>query len=184
MNELANAVALAVPDAKTDQTSIPLTVDVPVAQWKSAATCAFAAGATFLDFLTAVDRAPLGIEIVAHLFNPANRDAILVRTLLDETAEVDSVTDLWASAGWHERETFEMFGVAFIGHEDLRPLLLDPAHLTTPLRKSHVLAARAVTPWPGTREPGADERRARRRAPSIPGVPDGWLAPQEDRGDE
>jgi NADH-quinone oxidoreductase subunit C len=80
---------------------------------------------------------------------------------------------------WHERETFEMFGVTFDGFDDgsgdwLRPLLLPDGFEGTPLRKAFVLAARASKPWPGAKEPGESETGAApgRRKTLPPGVPD------------
>ena len=70
---------------------------------------------------------------------------MLLRTRVGEGQAVPSITDLWAGAAWHERETHEMFGIGFDGFEDgtgqgLRPLLLPEGFEGTPLRKSFVLA--------------------------------------------
>jgi NADH-quinone oxidoreductase subunit C len=90
-----------------------------------------------------------------------------------------SITDLYAGAAWHERETFEMFGVFFDGFADhtdlgLRPLLLPDGFEGTPLRKSFQLAARASKTWPGGKEPGEGHDTAKspsRRRVQAPGVP-------------
>jgi NADH-quinone oxidoreductase subunit C len=58
-------------------------------------------------------------------------------TLLRENAEIDSVTDIWRTANWHERETAEMFGIKFIGHPDLRRLLLPADWEGNPLKKDY-----------------------------------------------
>src|SRR5262249_29826375 len=77
------------------------------------------------------------------------------------------------------RETYEMFDIEFVGHPDLRPLLLPPEFEGHPLRKDFVLASRVAKPWPGAVEPGAvepsavDGSGAARRAPlRPPGVPE------------
>ena len=57
-----------------------------------------------------------------------------------EDAHVPTVSHLWGSANWHERATYEMFGIVFDGHPDLRPLLTEEGLGYYPLRKSHPLA--------------------------------------------
>lgn len=55
-----------------------------------------------------------------------------------EVPEFDSVSDLWKTANWHERETAELFGINFKGHPDLRKLLLPNNWVGFPLRKNYV----------------------------------------------
>jgi NADH-quinone oxidoreductase subunit C len=86
---------------------------------------------------------------------------------------------------WHERETFEMFGVDFTGFDDgtelaLRPLLLPDGFEGTPLRKSFVLAARAAKAWPGAKDPADSGAKAPSRRKTLPpGVPDPSWGPHE-----
>ena len=74
---------------------------------------------------------------------------------------------VYRGANWHERETFEMFGITFTDHPNLIPLLLPDGFDGHPLRKDFVLAARVAKEWPGVKEPGeggpahAAPRRAR-----------------------
>ncbi|HET7477766.1 MAG TPA: NADH-quinone oxidoreductase subunit C [Dermatophilaceae bacterium] len=165
--------------------------DVPVDGWLDALTAARDEGFSFFDWLTAVDQTDAadsggtpGFDVVAHLLDPASRgdlQRVLLRTRVPVGGSVASATGLWRGAAWHERETHEMFGVAFDGFDDgtgqgLRPLLLPDGFEGTPLRKSFVLAARASKPWPGAKEPGESghdlpERGGRRRM-TPPGVPD------------
>lgn len=90
---------------------------------------------TAVDFL---DRDPR-FEIVAHLSSLAKGHRIRIKTRVGdpegESAKVDSVADLWASANWAEREAFDMFGITFVGHPDLRRILLYPEFEGYPLRK-------------------------------------------------
>jgi NADH-quinone oxidoreductase subunit C len=67
----------------------------------------------------------------------------------DETLEVPSWIPVYAGANWHEREAWEMFGVTFTGHPDLRHLYLPSDFEGYPLRKDFPLLARMVKPWPG-----------------------------------
>jgi NADH-quinone oxidoreductase subunit C len=74
---------------------------------------------------------------VVHLLSIANNQRLRVRVFAeaDGFPAVDSVTDLWTSANWFEREAFDLYGIAFIGHEDLRRLLTDYGFIGHPFRK-------------------------------------------------
>ena len=157
-------------------------------EWVRAVTDARDRGYVFFDWLSAVDETAAaqdpGIEVVCHLLDPgatAERDqrTMLLRTRVPEGESLASITGVFAGAAWHERETYEMFGLAFNGFTDssglgLRPLLLPAGFEGTPLRKSFVLASRATKPWPGGKEPGEGHGSAKspsRRRVQAPGVP-------------
>jgi len=165
-------------------------LDVAPQKWTRAASELRDSGYTFFDWLTAVDETDddgtsPGFEIVAHLYDGSTPGALrehLLRTRVPEGARLQSLTGVFPGAAWHERETFEMFGVEFEGFDDgtglgLRPLLLPDGFEGHPLRKSFVLAARASKPWPGAKEPGEGHeavtarRPATRRRVQAPGVP-------------
>ncbi|MGQ0615677.1 MAG: NADH-quinone oxidoreductase subunit C [Acidimicrobiia bacterium] len=67
----------------------------------------------------------------------------------DETLTLDSWATVYAGANWHERETWEMFGINFAGHPDMRHIYLPGEFEGFPLRKDFPLLARIVKPWPG-----------------------------------
>ncbi|MBI1758980.1 MAG: NADH-quinone oxidoreductase subunit C [Actinobacteria bacterium] len=153
-----------------------LHVDVPATEWLAAARAARddeALALGYFDWLTGVDELD-AFAIVAHLYSLGHRHHVLLRTRVDRAQpQVASLVELYPGAGWHERETFEMFGVHFAGHPDLRPLLLPDGFEGHPLRKDFVLAARVAKPWPGAKEPGESEHGApSRRRVRPPGVPD------------
>ena len=153
------------------------TVDVPAASWVAALTFARdELGCTYFDWLSAVDELADGFRIVTHLVNLTVHQKILLRTLVPrDRPTVGTATGVFAGASWHERETFEMFGVAFEGHPNLVPLLLPDGFEGNPLRKEFMLAARAAKAWPGAKEPGESDKGgepARRRKITAPGVPD------------
>jgi NADH-quinone oxidoreductase subunit C len=160
-------------------------VDVPRERWVAAARqLREGFGMDFLDWLSAVDQLdadPAGVDVVLHVADSTRAvRRVLLRTRTPDTdLRLPSLTGLWAGVAWHERETFEMFGVQFTGFDDLsgnglRPLLLPEGFEGTPLRKSFVLAARAVKPWPGGKEPGESHAGGApsRRKVQPPGVPD------------
>ncbi len=89
----------------------------------------------YLRCLTGVDY-PDHIEIVYHLHSRSTGVCVVIKTSLNKkNAVVSSVTDVWAGADWHERETAELFGVTFEGHPDPRKLLLQDDYDKYPLRK-------------------------------------------------
>jgi NADH-quinone oxidoreductase subunit C len=86
------------------------------------------------------DREPR-FEVVLHLYSIARRHRVRLKTRVGDAegdgAEVDSVTDVWSGANWFEREAFDMFGITFRGHPDLRRILLYPEFEGYPLRKDY-----------------------------------------------
>ena len=78
--------------------------------------------------LCGADRGPEAderFEVNYHLFSTVHHDRLRLKVLLDEEdPRVESVTSVWRTADWHERETFDMFGVIFDGHPDLRRILM------------------------------------------------------------
>jgi NADH-quinone oxidoreductase subunit C len=164
-------------DATPELSYGQLTVDVPASVWIEALTFARdELGCSFFDWLTGVDELDEGFSIVVHLWSPAGRHHVLLRTRVPRDAPVvPSATAVFRGANWHERETYEMFGVQFSDHPNLVPLLLPDGFEGNPLRKEFVLAARAAKTWPGAKEPGESDRDtaapARRRM-LPPGVPD------------
>ncbi|MXZ29619.1 MAG: hypothetical protein F4078_03740 [Acidimicrobiia bacterium] len=69
--------------------------------------------------------------------------------LPNENPAVETWIPVFAGANWHEREAWEMFGIAFVGHPDLRHIYLPGEFEGHPLRKDFPLLARRVKPWPG-----------------------------------
>ncbi|WP_433891747.1 NADH-quinone oxidoreductase subunit C [Streptomyces sp. CA-111067] len=156
-----------------------LTVDVPAAGWLAAlGTARDTLGCTFFDWLSAVDEPGTGFRVCAHVVAVGAPGAaparLLIRTTVPhDTPELPTATGVYAGAGWHERETHEMFGVAFTGHPHLAPLLLPEEFEGHPLRKDFVLAARVAKAWPGAKEPGeSHDGGPKRRQMQPPGVPD------------
>ena len=153
----------------------PETVDVAREQWVVAVTAARDEGLTYFDLLTAVDEQAAGFDVVLRLWNPVTKAGLLLRTRCPrDDARVPTLTGVFAGAGWHERQTAELFGIAFDGHETA-PLLLPGGFEGHPLRKDFVLASRVAKPWPGAKEPGESDRDLEgapvRRKNLPPGVP-------------
>ncbi len=77
---------------------------------------------------------------VYHLLSVARNQRLRLRVFLDDAMPmVDSVVDIWASANWFEREAFDLFGIVFEGHPDLRRILTDYGFVGHPFRKDFPL---------------------------------------------
>jgi NADH-quinone oxidoreductase subunit C len=95
-----------------------------------------------LDFLedeTAVDWPKKNVlEVVYHLLSYKHRHAIVLKVELDRAApSVPSVEGVWKTANWFEREIWDLFGVTFPGHPDLRRIMLPDDWIGHPLRKDY-----------------------------------------------
>ncbi len=79
--------------------------------------------------------------VVSHLLSVKNNQRIRVKTFCDdnEFPLIDSVTEIWSSANWFEREAFDLFGIMFNGHPDLRRILTDYGFSGHPFRKDFPL---------------------------------------------
>ncbi|MCQ4200183.1 NADH-quinone oxidoreductase subunit C [Streptomyces coelicoflavus] len=171
----ADAEELFCADAAAEESYDLLTVDVPPGSWITALeTARDRLGCTYFDWLSAVDEPGVGFRVAAHVaaLGPVRR--LLLRTTVPHEAPVlPTAVGVYAGAAWHERETHEMFGVAFEDHPALDHLLLPEGFEGHPLRKDFVLAARVAKAWPGAKEPGeSDHGGPRRRQMLPPGVPD------------
>ena len=79
--------------------------------------------------------------VVYHLLSIQNNFRLRLRVSLEDAAPaVDSVVEVWPSADWYEREAFDLFGILFHGHPDLRRLLTDYGFIGHPLRKDFPLS--------------------------------------------
>ena len=76
-------------------------------------------------------------EVVYNLYSIARADRIRVKIRVPEGVEVPSVTGVWPTANWHEREVFDMFGLRFMGHPDLQRILMPDDWEGYPLRKDY-----------------------------------------------
>jgi NADH-quinone oxidoreductase subunit C len=119
----------------------PLTVIVPVSEWPAAAEFAKETlGCRAFSFLTAVDWKEQGLEVLARLDNLDANVSVLLKTQLGPGATAcPSLVPLFRGANWMERECFDMFGIRFEGHPDLRRILLEDTWEGHPLLKSYAV---------------------------------------------
>ena len=97
-----------------------------------------------LDYLSYKDGAREGrrFAVVYHLLSITHNRRLRVRVLAedDDLPVVDSVTGIWPGADWYEREAFDLFGIVFSGHPDLRRILTDYGFVGHPFRKDFPLS--------------------------------------------
>jgi NADH-quinone oxidoreductase subunit C len=125
-------------DAKLDFGELTLTV----APERIRAACATvqAAGYNFFEDMTAVDWYPLAprFQLSYHILSHALKERIRLRVMLDEAEpSVDSITPVWPGANFYEREVFDLFGIHFADHPDLRRIMLPDDWEGHPLRKDY-----------------------------------------------
>ncbi len=103
-------------------------------------------GFTYLIDLSGIDH--MGddprFEVVYELYQFARGEYLRLKLRLSEDdPTVATVSDVWATADWHEREAFDMYGIRFAGHPQLERILMWPGYPFHPLRKDFPLAGRA-----------------------------------------
>ncbi len=99
----------------------------------------------FLACITAIDNFPDSetIEVLYHLNSIPFEHQLVIQVILarnlpdNQLPEIDSVSDIWKTADWHEREAFDLVGINFKNHPDLRRILLPADWVGHPLRKDY-----------------------------------------------
>ena len=128
----------ALKDAKFDRGELTLTIAAD--KIRAAAATVQAAGYNFFEDVTAVDWFPssprfqLSYHILSHLYKERIRLRVLVE---DDAPAVESITSVWPSANFYEREVFDLFGIIFEGHPNLRRIMMPDDWQGHPLRKDY-----------------------------------------------
>src|ERR1051325_1077648 len=100
-----------------------------------------------LSTVTGVDRYPAEprFEVVYHLHSITGNLRLRLKCHLHgDHPQIDSVTSVWRSANWYERETFDLFGIRFLGHPNLRRIMLPEDWEGHPLRKDYPVTGARV----------------------------------------
>jgi NADH-quinone oxidoreductase subunit C len=128
----------ALTDAKFDFGELTLTI--APGEIRAACAAVQAAGYNFFEDMTAVDWHPLAprFQLSYHILSFAIKERIRLRVMLDEAEpSVDSITPVWAGANYFEREVFDLFGIHFANHPDLRRIMMPDDWDGYPLRKDY-----------------------------------------------
>jgi NADH-quinone oxidoreductase subunit C len=130
-----------VPEAELEENKQFPTFIVPPDRLHELASILKSAEDTAMDYLFCLSGVDTGqhLMVVYHLTSTVhNHSAVLkVRTANREHPVFDSVDDLWKTAEFHEREVFDLFGIGFTGHPDLRRIFLDENWVGYPMRKDY-----------------------------------------------
>jgi len=86
------------------------------------------------------DRNPR-FDVVVHLMSTGNFKRVRIKTQVEEDEELDTLSEIWKTANWHEREAFDLLGIRFKDHPNLERILLPDDFLGHPLRKDYPLKA-------------------------------------------
>ncbi len=118
-----------------------VTVTLPAERWQAAARAAKERlGCLYFSWLSAVDWKAEGLEVVCRVENLETGLALMLRTRLGAgVSRCPTLTGVWRGADWMERECYDMFGVVFDGHPDLRRILLGDDWEGHPLRKDYAV---------------------------------------------
>ena len=130
--------AAALQDARFDRNELTLTIAAD--QIRNAAAAVQAAGYNFFEDMTAVDWFPSSprFQLRYHILSHAFKEHIRLRVMLEEAdPAVESITQVWAGANFYEREVFDLFGIRFEGHPNLRRILCPDDWNGHPLRKDY-----------------------------------------------
>ena len=124
--------------ADFDRNELTLTVDS--GRLAAAASALRQAGYNFFEDMTAVDWFPASprFQLSYHLLSLGLKERIRLRTFVDEAnPSIESLTSLWPGANYYEREVFDLFGIRFQGHPNLRRILMPDDWEGHPLRKDY-----------------------------------------------
>jgi NADH-quinone oxidoreductase subunit C len=117
-----------------------LTLTVAASEIRAACAAVQAAGYNFFEDMTAVDWFPASprFQLSYHILSHAFKERIRLRAMVDEPdPTIGSITSVWAGANYYEREVFDLFGIRFAGHPDLRRIMMPDDWKGHPLRKDY-----------------------------------------------
>ena len=140
--EIKQSVTAILPGATYDETGEFLNVLISSNELRPLMKALYSNNEFYFDYLfclTCVDW-KTHLTMVYHLLSKTHKHTIVVRAKIADinNPEIETVCDLWKTANFHEREVYDLFGVKFLNHPDMRRILLDENWDGYPLRKNYV----------------------------------------------
>jgi NADH-quinone oxidoreductase subunit C len=135
---LLSSIPDAVTDAKFDRNELTLTIAKD--QIRAACSAVQKAGYNFLEDVTCVDWYPSEprFQVTYHIVSMAFKQRLRLIAFVDSVdPSIDSITPVWPSSNFYEREVFDLFGVRFHGHPNLRRIMMPDEWNGHPLRKDY-----------------------------------------------
>ena len=140
-----------------------------------------------LDFLPSISGLDLGekVQVVYHLWSYKHRHGIVLKVELQpDDLAVPSVSRVWRAANWLEREQYDLFGIVFTGHPDLRRIMLPEDWVGHPLRKSYVFPEQYhgiehYRPNPSDQLKALDDLKAKALIAAEPKTPTSTATPEK-----
>ena len=93
----------------------------------------------FLSDLTGIDCGSGNLEVVYHLLSLLHKQRLRLKVKTDGGSKLPSVVSIWPTANWHERESYDLLGIVFEGHPDLKRIITPDGFTGHPLRKDYPL---------------------------------------------
>lgn len=131
------------PEAEVDEKATPKAVIIQASKLKAVCLELYQNPSTYFDMLSCITGIDNGVssatlEVIYNLYSiPFNHQVMIKVVLPRDTPEIDSVCSIWRGADWYEREAFDMIGIKFNGHPDLRRILMPADWEGFPLRKDY-----------------------------------------------
>lgn len=145
MQQLIQTINTKFPESNTRINQDWLEVELPSSQWQPCGLLLKETGFNYLASLTAVHWVDQELmEVAAHLFAvqpeayPTPKAVMKTRIPHQPGTTLDTLTGVWPTTNWHERELYDMFGIEINGHPDLRRILMREGYQGFPLRKDFI----------------------------------------------
>lgn len=142
--KIASLLTSTFPESSMHEFRGECTISVPSSSLRKVLECCHTQGMDFLIDICSIDHfeEQPRFEIVYELAKVDDSVHIRIKSRIEESEAVLSVCDLWATANWHEREIYDMMGIIFDKHPDLRRILMWEGYPYHPLRKDFPLAGK------------------------------------------
>jgi NADH-quinone oxidoreductase subunit C len=129
-------------------------LDYGLSEWQTENTTktGFDRGVDILEKHRTIPGKKARFASVYHLLSLEHNHRVRLRVFLPDNMMIDSVVDLWPSANWYEREAFDLFGILYYGHPDLRRILTDYGFIGHPFRKDFPLSGYVEVRYDATQQ--------------------------------